>query len=135
MLKCEIDKDRNDGDEEPESSVASARKRKKTDEKCFTYGTGVEDLTFQIESENSDLDLGNRSEPIDYFRLFFDDGLLSFIHIESMRYSGNVFTLEELKVVIGVLVASGVVSQSRRRDYWSSYERKKSLDCKAYFSK
>ena len=36
VLKCEIEKDRNDGDEEPESSVASARKRKKTDEKCFT---------------------------------------------------------------------------------------------------
>ena len=44
---------------------------------------------------------------------------------ESMRYSGNIFTLEELKVTIGVVVASGVVSQSRRRDYWSSYELKK----------
>ena len=39
--------------------------------------------------------------------------------MQSMAYSGNIFSTEDLEATFGVLLASGVLHMSRRRDYWS----------------
>ncbi len=64
-------------------------------------------------------------DPIDFFLTIFDEKIQTFIHEQTNLYSDVNASLNEILVVIGVLLASGVVTQSRRRDYWSSSSLKK----------
>ena len=74
-----------------------------------------------------DEDHSGVSTPLDFFSIFFSDKVFEFIRDQSIQYSGLVFTMEELHAVFGVLIGSGVVSQKRRRDYWSNNQLKKNV--------
>lgn len=67
-------------------------------------------------------------EPIDFFMKFWTEEVMQFILEQTNSYSPETnVSLNELYAVFGVLLASGVVSQSRRRDYWSSNNVKKNI--------
>jgi len=56
----------------------------------------------------------------DAFSLLFTDSIWEFLAVETSSYMHENITAEEIKTVFGVVAASGICSQSRRRDYWSS---------------
>lgn len=72
---------------------------------------------FDLTVKNDNLE---SAEPMDYFNLFFDDQILDFILKQSIEYSGEIFTVDELKATLGVLLASGICQLPKRRDYWST---------------
>lgn len=100
---------------------------KKKTKKIHSYSDAADEFHFEIIQEYSDWEPGNNNQPIDFFRLFFNDELIDFIYDMSKSYSGNDFTKEELIATLGVLVSSGVVSVTRRRDFWASSKLKKNL--------
>lgn len=48
-----------------------------------------------------------------------DCSMISFIKEQSIACSGKIFSTEVFETTFGVLLASGVLTVSRRRDYWS----------------
>ena len=64
--------------------------------------------------------MSNGADPLDFFQLFFNDAMWSFLLTEALNYSGNVILTGELKATFGVLLASGVSQLPKRQDYWST---------------
>lgn len=62
--------------------------------------------------------------PVEIFELFFNKDLLEWIVRQSVLYAcqkgnfGFEFSVDELKVFIGILILSGYCSVSRQRMYW-----------------
>lgn len=103
---------------EQEEDVSCSTKKSK---KQLRWDSCNEQMEVSIAHEEiSDLAELLLGTPCEYFQLFFDETLFQFIHRESRRYSGVDFNMNELKAVFGVILASGIVSQPNRRDYWSS---------------
>ena len=71
------------------------------------------------------VDLRPLDSPVKVFEFFFDDTLFEMIKKESNRYATQqgypnfVVTVDELKIVIGVLMISGYHSLPSRNNYWS----------------
>jgi len=112
-------------DEAKEPPRKKGKGKKHKIEKYFDVNDQVT-CKFNIDKEVSDIEMAE-NDPFSFFSLFFDEDLLRFIHEQTLQYSGDFFSMEELKATLGVIVGSGVVSQSRRRDYWSSCDLKRNL--------
>ena len=67
------------------------------------------------------------TDPVDFFEKYWNNNLMEFILTQTNSYSDVNATLNELYSVFGVLLASGVVCQSRKRDYWSTNNLKKNV--------
>ena len=110
----EVASENEDDDIGCETPVVKRQKRESS-----RYSETIDEREFTVTAEHSHLEMDNNHEPYDFFKLFFDDDLISFIKMQSMAYSGNIFSTEDLEATFGVLLASGVLHMSRRRDYWS----------------
>ena len=102
--------------------------RKITEEKKETsYVTPITSNDFVVQEERSSVFPSKSDDPIEYFNLSFTDEVWNFIYKETQRYSTETFSMNELMSIIGVLLASRVTSQTRRRDYWSCSAIKRNL--------
>ena len=101
------------------------KKAKKTPLTWIEHGIQMTS-EFDVIQETSELSLEN-DEPITFFRLLWDNQVNNFILNQTEAYSGEPIQPNELDAVLGVLAASGVVSQTRRRDYWSSNDLKRNV--------
>ena len=116
ILRSTVEVGSENEDDERSCEPPAAKRRKK---EITSYSSNTDELEFTISAEHSELEMGNYHEPYDFFKLFFDDDLISFIKTQSMAYSGKCISDEDIEATLGVLLASGVLHVSRRRDYWS----------------
>ena len=124
LTSVEID---DQGDTEGETENVPPPKKRKVTKKPTCSWLKQEmneiDTSFEVVCGLSELSVEN-DEPVTYFRLLWDNDVRDFIMRETMAYSGESITVSELDAIYGVLAASGVVGQTRRRDYWSSKKLK-----------
>ena len=103
-------------DEEDEEENHRTPKRKK---KMARWTDPFENLIEIPEAEKQKaVGFDGCTEPVDFFLQFFSDEVLNFIVNQTNDYALINLSTEELLVVIGVLLASGIVRQTRRRDFW-----------------
>ena len=67
-----------------------------------------------------------KSNPIDVFKLFWNDDIVDLIVLETNKYHQQKFgtelhvTKEEIYLVFGILILSGYVTVPNRRLFWST---------------
>lgn len=73
--------------------------------------------------------LNNNSEPIDFFKIFFDEQLVEEIVRETVQYAGRKnflfnppLSVDEMYCFFGILILSGYIPLPRRRMFWEQAE-------------
>ena len=128
LLASQVESNDTDGsDSDSEEIIEPVKKKGRKFESISCYSDELEVFTqFNTVKDFSNIEMSG-DDPIDYFNIFFNDDVWQFIYDQTTQYSGHLFTMGELKATFGVLLASGTISQNRRRDYWSSSELKRNI--------
>ena len=112
---------RDEEEYEEENTRPSKQKKKVT-----RWTDPPEDLPEVLVAEKQKaIGFDHCNDPVDFFLQFFSETVLDFIVKQINDYALIYLSIDELLSVIGVLLASGIVRQTRRRDFWSSNELKR----------
>ena len=119
----EEDAENNTHETEPSQSVVSQKDRLqyKWTKKLIPLGGHIE----KWQEYPPVVDMRGEDSPAKVFEFFFDDSLHSLIRKESIRYATQQgycnfsVTVEEIKIVVGILLISGYHRLPSRNHYWS----------------